>query len=133
MSRSGYNKEVETGGRLTPACEGIVPCRPASHAGRERVWGSCGERGHKLGSRWVDQRSQEVVPFFSIRTPPPPKFFFRQGRKGAEGAGFFFTLELDRRNRMEIYHSEAWPSEQLHAGIIRNPAGTIVWCHSMVS
>ena len=65
--------------------------------------------------------------------PPPPKFFFRQGRKGAEGAGFFFTLELDRRNRMEIYHSEAWPSEQLHAGIIRNPAGTIVWCHSMVS
>ena len=53
--------------RTTLTREGVVPCRPASHAGRERVLGSCGEREHKLGSRWVDQPSQEVGPFLSIR------------------------------------------------------------------
>ena len=34
---------------------------------------------------------------------------------------------------MVIYHSEAWSSEQLQAGIVRNPADIIVWCHSTVS
>ena len=33
---------------------------------------------------------------------------------------------------MVLYHSEAWSSEQLQAVIVRNPAGIIVWYHSMV-
>ena len=70
-------KQGSRNGRTTPIREGIVPCRPASHAGRERVWGSSGERGQKLGSRWVDQPSQEVLPFLSIRIPPPaPSSFY---------------------------------------------------------
>ena len=42
---------------------------------------------------------------------------------------------VDRRSRMVLYHSEAWSSEQLQAGIVRNTAGIIliVRCHSMVS
>ena len=69
---------IRNGRMTTPTLEEIVPCRPASHAGRERVWGSCGERGQKFGSRWVDQPSQEVVPFLSIRINPPVKkgFFY---------------------------------------------------------
>ena len=66
-------------GRTTPTREGIVLCRRANHAERERVWGSCGERGHKLGSRWVDQPSQEVVPLLSIRIPPFPVFLSIHG------------------------------------------------------
>ena len=70
--------------RSTPICGGIVPYRPASHAGRERVWGSCGERGQKFGSRWVDQPSQEAMPFPSIRiySPPTPLKFFDRGGRG---------------------------------------------------
>ena len=34
---------------------------------------------------------------------------------------------------MVLDHPEAWSSEQLQAGIVRNPADIIVWCHSMVS
>ena len=64
---------IRNGRMTTPTLEEIVPCRPASHAGRERVWGSCGERGQKFGSRWVGQPSQEVVPFLSIRINPPVK------------------------------------------------------------
>ena len=33
---------------------------------------------------------------------------------------------------MVLYHSEAWSCEQLQAGMFRNPAGIIVWCHSTV-
>ena len=77
----------------TPTREGIVPCGTGSHAGRERGWGFCGERGQKLGSRWICQPSQEVVSFLPSESPPPPlKFFFRQGREGAEGASFFLRL-----------------------------------------
>ena len=54
----------------TPTREGFVPCSPANHAGRERVWGSCGERGQKVGIRWVGQTTQEVVSFRFIRIPP---------------------------------------------------------------
>ena len=53
--------------RTAPTREGIVLCKSAIHAGRERVWGSCDERGQKFGSRWVNQPSQEVVPLLSIR------------------------------------------------------------------
>ena len=55
--------------------EVAVPCRSASRARREREWGSCDELGHKLGSRWIGQSSQEGMPFIYIRiTPaaPPP-------------------------------------------------------------
>ena len=34
---------------------------------------------------------------------------------------------------MVLYHSEAWSSEQLQAGIVRDPIGITVWCHSMVT
>ena len=33
---------------------------------------------------------------------------------------------------MVFYHSEAWSCAQLLAGIVRNPAGIMVWCHDMV-
>ena len=33
---------------------------------------------------------------------------------------------------MVLYHSKARSSEQLQAGIFRDPAGIIVWCHRMV-
>ena len=33
---------------------------------------------------------------------------------------------------MVLYHSEAWSCEQLLAGIVRNPAGIMDWCHGMV-
>ena len=50
---------------------GLFRVDQQSHAGRERGWGSCGERGQKLGSRWVGQPSQEVAPFLSIRIHAP--------------------------------------------------------------
>ena len=33
---------------------------------------------------------------------------------------------------MVLYHSQAWSCEQLLAGLVRNPAGIMVWCHSTV-
>ena len=70
--------------------DGVVPCRPASHAGREQVWGSGGERRQMSGGRCVDQANQEVVSFLCIRIIPPPSFkcFFRQG-KGRKELFFF--------------------------------------------
>ena len=63
----GLDRQEGRNERTAPTREGIVPCRSASHAGHGRVWGFCGERGQKFGSCWVDQPSQEVVPFLSIR------------------------------------------------------------------
>ena len=83
MRRYGVGVWIEKGsknGRTTPTREGIVPCRPASRAGRERVWGQCVERGQTLGSRWVEQPRQEVAPFLSIRigsNPTPGDDFVR--------------------------------------------------------
>ena len=127
---------MDEGGRnarkTSPTREVIVPCRSASHAGRKRVWGSHGERGQKFGSCWVDQPSQEVVLFLSIRIPTP-KFSFDRGRRGWKELVCFLRLSyVDRRSRMVLYHSEAWSSEQLQPGIVRDPAGITVWCHSMV-
>ena len=34
---------------------------------------------------------------------------------------------------MVLDHPEAWSSEQLQAGIVRDPIGITVWCHSMVT
>ena len=61
---------------MTSTREGIVMCRPERHGGRERGWGSCGEPGQQLGSRWVGQRSQQVVPIFSIRIHSRPRTSF---------------------------------------------------------
>lgn len=47
----------------------IVPCRPARHPGRERVWGSCGGWGEALCRRWVGQPSPKLVPFISNLPP----------------------------------------------------------------
>ena len=50
---------------MTPPGEGIVPCRPASHAGRERVRGSCGERGQKLAvAGLINQARRLCLSFF---------------------------------------------------------------------
>ena len=77
------------------------------------------------------------MPFLSIRIPPPsPQVFLSTGEGGGGKSYqvvFFLRLSyVDRRNRIVLYDSEAWSCEQLHAGTFRNPAGIIVWCHSMV-
>ena len=82
MRRCRVGVWIEQGsrnGRTTPTREEIVLFRPASHAGRERFWGPCGERGQKLGSRWVINQARRFCLSFFARSgirgaasPPAP-------------------------------------------------------------
>ena len=86
---------------MTPALEGIVPCRSARHDGRERFRGvPVVNRGRQLGKHWCGQPSQEVAPCLSIRSPPPrviqsppPQVFLstRKGGEGGEGPDVFYA------------------------------------------
>ena len=138
MMRCRVGVWIEQGSRnerTAPTRKGIVPCRSASHAGHERVWGSCGERGQTLVvAGLINQARRLCLSFLSESTPPPPSSFsFDRGGRGRKELVFFSRLSyVDRRSLMVLYHSEAWSCGQLQAGIVRNPAGIIVWCHSMV-
>ena len=58
--------------RTAPIREEIVPCKSASHAGRDRVWGSCGERGQRLGfAVLINQAKGLCHSFLSESTNPP--------------------------------------------------------------
>ena len=65
---------------MTPTCEEIVPCRSASHAGRERVWGSCGEREQKFGVAGLINQARRLCLSFLSELSPSQVSFYRGGR-----------------------------------------------------
>ena len=93
----------------TPTREGIVRCRPASHAGRERVWGSCGERGQTLGAvvaGLVNQARGLSLSFSfrshpSIRTRWDPFLFSFDARVGQVTGGILVGRGQPLRTREE--------------------------------
>ena len=56
--------------RRAPTREGTVLCRSAIHAGRGRVWYSCGERGQRfVVAGLINQARRLCLSFLSESTP----------------------------------------------------------------
>ena len=106
----------------------LVGCRLARARRAQPHWGSCWKRGETWSSPWIGRPCQALESWFPTR---PPLFIgWGGGGTGTRDSVHLYWRVLlytsirfgvDQRDRMVLYHSEAWSPETTVGGNIWQP------------